>query len=304
MNGKAVQGGIGPLDPMPLDSAWIAANPAPVHGSGTTKNSRGRVLAIGGSLRVPGALRLTGEAALRAGAGKLQMATVASAALPLGMLVPEAGVIALPEDQAGEIGPGAGATLDHAVEGCDTLVLGPGIGSTAAAERLLRAVLDQPCDDVVLVLDAMAIGCAAALKGELARFAGRLVLTPHHGEMAALTGEEEAAIAGRAAAIARAVSDEYGAVVVLKGSDTVIAAPAADLLHYGGGGTGLATGGSGDVLAGAIGGLLSRGAPPLVAAGWGVWLHGQSGRRVATTRGPIGFLAREVPAEFPRLLPQ
>jgi ADP-dependent NAD(P)H-hydrate dehydratase len=58
------------------------------------------------------------------------------------------------------------------------------------------------------------------------------------------------------------------------------------------------------VLAGAIGGLLSRGTPPLVAAGWGVWLHGQSGRRVATTSGPIGFLAREISQEFPRLLPQ
>lgn len=291
-------------DPTPIDAAWTAGNPLPVHGSGTTKNSRGRVLAVGGSRTVPGALRLTGEAALRAGAGKLQMATIGSAALALGMLVPEAGVVDLPEGTDGEIAPGAGKVLAEPLRACDALVLGPGISTAEAAARLLRATLELPGGDPMLVIDAMAIGCARDCRNALAAFRGRLILTPHHGEMAALTGEDEAEIAREPAMIARQVAADLGAVVVLKGSDTVIAAPDGALLHYGGGGTGLATGGSGDVLAGAIGGLLSRGASPLVAAGWGVWLHGQSGRRVATTRGPIGFLARELPAEFPRLLPQ
>lgn len=290
-------------EPIALDSAWIAANPVPVHGQGTTKNSRGRVLAIGGSRMVPGALRLTGEAALRVGAGKLQMATVASASLLLGLLVPEAASIALPEDEGGEIGD-AEEALQAALDGCDALVLGPGIGDADVASRLLRLVLGNARDDVVLVIDAMAIGCVKDLRREAAAFHGRLILTPHHGEMAVLTGRDEGEISARPAQVALDVARDLGAIVVLKGSDTVIAAPDDLCLHYGGGGTGLATGGSGDVLAGAIGGLLSRGTPPLVAAGWGVWLHGQSGRRVATTSGPIGFLAREIPAEFPRLLPQ
>jgi hydroxyethylthiazole kinase-like uncharacterized protein yjeF len=290
-------------EPIALDSRWIADHPVPVHGQGTTKNSRGRVLAIGGSRMVPGALRLTGEAALRVGAGKLQLATVASAAVPLGLLVPEAGSIALPEGEDGEIGDAA-AALDHALQGCDALVIGPGIGDADVASRLLRLVLDAPRDDVVLVIDAMAIGGLKDVRAQAAAFAGRLILTPHHGEMAALTGLDEERIAADPRRIAGDVARDYGAIVVLKGSDTVIADPDGAVLHYGGGGTGLATGGSGDVLAGAIGGLLSRGAPPFVAAGWGVWLHGQSGRRVATTSGPIGFLAREVPTEFPRLLPQ
>lgn len=288
----------------PLDSAWIAANPLPVHGEGTTKNSRGRVLVVGGSASVPGALRLTGEAALRVGAGKLRMATAAAAALPLGMLVPEAGVVALPEDDAGEIGAGAADALEKSLGGCDALVVGPAIGSAEVAERLLREILPAVGDEVVLVLDAQAIPCARRLDGELARFAGRLILTPHGGEMAALTGRDEDEVTGKAAAIAREVAERYGAIAVLKGSDTTIAAPGGVLLHYGGGGIGLATGGSGDVLAGAIAGLLSRGAAPLSAAGWGVWLHGQAGRRVAATCGPIGFLARELAAEFPHLLPQ
>jgi ADP-dependent NAD(P)H-hydrate dehydratase len=290
-------------EPTALDSTWIAANPVPVHGQGTTKNSRGRVLAIGGSRMVPGALRLTGEAVLRVGAGKLQMATVASAALPLGLLVPEAASIALLEGDNGEIGEAAEA-LKTALDACDALVLGPGIGAPEVASRLLRLVLGITRDDVMLVIDAMAIGCLKDLQQEAAAFSGRLILTPHHGEIAVLTGKDEEEIGADPQRIACDVAHELGAIVVLKGSDTVIAAPDGTSLHYGGGGTGLATGGSGDVLAGAIGGLLSRGTPPLVAAGWGVWLHGQSGRRVATTSGPIGFLAREISPEFPRLLPQ
>jgi len=291
-------------DATPIDSAWIAANPVPVHSSGTTKNSRGRVLAIGGSRMVPGAIRLTGEAALRVGAGKLQMATVSSAAVMLGLLVPEAALIALPEDEHGEIAPEVGKPLDKALAECDAAVIGPGIGDPDVAKQLLRKVLSEQRDDLVLVVDAMAIGTLPELRAEASHFGGRLILTPHFGEMALLTGRDEDDIAADPGTVAQDAAADFGAVVALKGSSTVVADPDGTLLHYGGGGTGLATGGSGDVLAGAIGGLISRGATPLVAAGWGVWLHGQSGRRVATTSGPIGFLARELSGEFPRLLPQ
>lgn len=288
----------------PVDSAWIAANPLPVHGGGTTKNSRGRVLAIGGSGRVPGAIRLTGEAALRVGAGKLQMATIASAAIMLGLLVPEAATIALPEDDDGEIGAGAGPIVEQAMARCDTVVLGPGIAHPEVAARLLGQVVSADPGKMILVVDAMPIGALRDLESQAAALNGRLILTPHHGEMAVLAGCEEDAVAETPEQFARDAAARFGAIVALKGSSTVIAGPDGAMLHYGGGGTGLATGGSGDVLAGAIAGLVARGASPLVAAGWGVWLHGQSGRRVATMSGPIGFLARELPVEFPRLLPQ
>lgn len=286
----------------PLDSNWIAANPVPVHGSGTTKNSRGRVLAIGGAASVPGALRLTGEAALRAGAGKLQLATIAPAALLLGVAVPEAGVIALPEED-GEIGDCDDA-LARPLASCDALVAGPGMGEPGAAGRLLAHILAAVGDDTRIVIDATAIPELKDCRSLVGRCADRIVITPHHGEMAALTGEEPDAIAADPERAALAVAREYGITVVLKAEDTVIAASDGTVLHYIGGGIGLATAGSGDVLAGAIAGLLSRGASPLVAAGWGVWLHGHGGRRVAAGRGPIGFLARELPQEFPRLLPQ
>ncbi len=290
-------------DPTPLDSAWIAAHPAPVHASGTTKNSRGRVLAIGGARSVPGALRLVGEAALRAGCGKLQLATIASGAMTLGMLIPEAAVIPLPEDDDGEIGWDA-KLLEKAVADCDALVLGPGVSTKGVAEKLVRALVAQAPEKAAIVLDAQAVACAGALTEVVAPFHGRLVLTPHEGEMASLTGKDMAEIKAEPARVACEVARRYGAVVALKGSQTHIASPDGEVLHFPGGGTGLATGGSGDVLAGAIAGLLSRGATPLEATGWGVWLHGQAGRRMAARHGPIGFLARELPAEFPLLLPQ
>ena len=290
-------------DPTPLDSAWIARHPAPVHGGGTTKNSRGRVLAIGGARMVPGALRLVGgEAALRVGCGKLQLATLESAATMLGLLTPEAAVIALPEDEDGEIA--WDKALCKAVADCDALVLGPGVSTKGVAEALIRALIAEAPEEAKVVLDAQAVACAGELADLLAPLRGRLVLTPHEGEMASLTGKDIEEIKAEPARIACEVAARFGAVVALRGSQTHIASPEGEVLHFLGGGTGLATGGSGDVLAGAVAGLLSRGASPMEATGWGVWLHGQAGRRMAARHGPIGFLARELPAEFPLLLPQ
>lgn len=290
-------------DPIALDSAWIGANPLPVHGGGTDKNSRGRVLAIGGSRRSPGAIRLTGEAALRAGAGKVRMATLADAALMLGLLVPEAGIVALPEGEDGEIGE-AGGALGPVLDAADVVIVGPGMTSLDAARRVAACAAHKLGDTAALLLDAAAIGCAGDLADTLRPLRGRLVFTPHHGELATLTGTEADAIAADPVHHAREAAGRYGAMVALKADQTVVAAPDGTSLHYLGGGVGLATGGSGDVLAGVIAGLLARGADPLTATAWGVWLHGHSGRRMAARHGPIGFLARELLPEIPRLLPQ
>lgn len=284
-----------------IDAAWLDANPLPVHAEGTDKNSRGRVLLAGGAEMVPGALRLTGEAALRAGAGKLQMATIASAALALGMLVPEAATIALPAD-GGEIGAAAVPILRNALERCDTFILGPGMGDSDRAAALVKALLDQPREELSILLDAAAIACGSDLCELLKSHQGRLVLTPHHGEMAKLIGCESDTIADDPQGAACQVAQRCGCVVALKAGETVIATPEGACLVYPGGGVGLATGGSGDVLAGIIGGLLARGATPLAATAWGVWLHGEAGRRMADKLGPIGFLARELLAEIPQLM--
>lgn len=284
-----------------LDAVWLRQHPLPEHPDGTDKNSRGRVLAVGGSRLVPGGLKLTGEAAFRAGAGKVQFATIASCAIPLGMAVPEAGMIALDEDEDGEIAESAAAKLERAVQACDCLVLGPAMAKKEAAVALLRALLSEPRECVSVLLDAAAIGAAAEEEALLAPYAERMVITPHTGEMAALLGVEAEAIENDREAHVRAAVDRFGAVVLLKGSTTLLAAPDGTLLEYAGGGVGLATGGSGDVLAGIIAGLLARGHAPLEAAAWGVWLHGEAGRRLAELYGPIGFMARELGPLIPGL---
>jgi hydroxyethylthiazole kinase-like uncharacterized protein yjeF len=287
---------------MRIDDSWRAAHPLPVHGAGTDKNSRGRVLAVGGTSRVPGALRLTGEAALRAGAGKLQMATVASVAPLLGVTVPEAAVIALPETNMGEIAPAAAGQLLESVRGCDTLVLGPGMYDGESAEHLVSGLMAAPCPELSVVLDAGAVVAAGGAAALIAGHGGRVVMTPHHGEMAALTGADKGAIDADPDAHALQAARRFGAVVVLKNSRTVIASPEGALLDYASDCVGLATGGSGDVLAGIIGGLMARGADPLEAAAWGVWLHGEAGQRVSARVGPMGFLARDLVPEIPGLM--
>ncbi|MDX3910233.1 MAG: NAD(P)H-hydrate dehydratase [Sphingobium sp.] len=285
-----------------IDRDWLASHPLPSHGPGTDKNSRGRVLIAGGAEFVPGALRLTGEAALRAGAGKLQMATVRSVAMALGVLVPEAAMIALPGDDDGEIAASASETLIESLGRCDTMIFGPGMGRGDTVSALLRALLEEPHTERAIVLDAAAIAGAAGLAELTARHQGRVVMTPHFGEMSALTGRDVEEIEADPEGIARQVAQDYGGLVVLKSSATVIVTPDGASLGYSSDCTGLATGGSGDVLAGVIGGLMARGAEPLVAAAWGVWLHGEAGLRVEKTIGPMGFLARDLLIEIPRLM--
>jgi len=286
----------------PLDAAWLSAHPLPDHARGTDKNARGRVLLVGGSAFVPGALGLTGEAVLRAGAGKLQIATVDAAAMHLGVLVPEAAMIGLPTDAEGEIAENAAYKLIDAARYCDALLIGPAMGSKPSARSLVEGLFDQLGDDHVAVLDAAAISCARSMAPQIAALGGRVILTPHHGEMASLTGMDIENIAADPIDCARSIAAVYNAVVVLKASATVVATPDGRALRYASDCVGLATGGSGDVLAGIIAGLAARGADPLTAAAWGVWLHGEAGLAAAARIGPIGFLARDLILEIPALM--
>jgi hydroxyethylthiazole kinase-like uncharacterized protein yjeF len=285
-----------------LDESWLRAHPLPQPDEASDKNARGRVLVVGGAEFVPGALRLTGEAALRAGAGKLQMATVRSAAMSVGVLIPDAAMIALPAQEDGEIAAGAAELLTDNVAKCDALILGPGMSVSDQTDELVAAMLSVKEQPAAIVLDAAALTSARGLQSLIARQEGRVILTPHHGEMAILTGEDADGIAADPVAIARRVAQQFHAVVVLKGGESVVADPDGACLLHEGGCVGLATGGSGDVLAGIIGGLAARGAPPVTAAAWGSWVHGRAGRELAREIGPIGFLARELLPLIPRML--
>lgn len=284
-----------------IDRQWLRAHPLPAPDPDTDKNARGRVLVVGGARLVPGALRLTGESALRAGAGKLQLATVVAAAMPLGVLVPEAAMITLPADGQGEIDIAASHILDSAISKCDTLILGPGMSKGGGTVELVRRLIVQPRDGFSIVLDAAAIGASASLEKEIAAHGGRIVLTPHMGELSGLTGANVEEIKQDPPKFAMDMAQKLNAVIALKSSTTIVAAPAGQFLSLEGNCVGLATSGSGDVLAGLIGGFLARGANPIVAAGWGIWLHNAAGRLLTETMG-AGFLARDLVEQAPRLL--
>jgi hydroxyethylthiazole kinase-like uncharacterized protein yjeF len=289
------------VEATPLDSNWLRDHPLPRPAPGADKNARGRVFAIGGCTRVPGGLLLTVEAALRAGAGKVQAAVPASTAMALGIAMPEIAVWPLEQDDAGEIRcPLDGMEQD--ILRADAVIAGPAMSCGEAAGRVVDRLLDGLCDECTLILDAAAVMTLPARAERLAARRRPAVLTPHIGEMAAMLSCDAGEIeADRPGAVRRA-AERYGAIVVLKGSSSFIADAEGRLLAFAGGGVGLATGGSGDVLAGLAAGLAARGAEPLVATAWAVWLHGEAGRRCGEQIGPLGFLARELLAHVPALM--
>ena len=283
-----------------LDLNWIRANPLPEVGAVRDKDSR--VLVIGGAEFVPGALRLTGEAALRAGAGKLQMATVRSAAMALAVLVPEAAMIALPADDEGEIALEAAELLKERLPRCDTLIVGPGMSAGDQTAELVAALLRTPIPEQTIILDAAALTCAKKLQKMISAHEGHVIMTPHHREMSFLTGLDIDEIESDPFSAAQRVARDFRAVVVLKSARTVLASPDGKALIFEGGSIGLATGGSGDVLAGLIGGMAARGADAWRAAAWGVFTHGAAGAKLSASMGAIGFLARELLPGIPSIM--
>lgn len=283
-----------------LDGAWLRANPLPQPDEQADKNARGRVLVVGGCRTVPGGVRLTAEAALRAGAGKVQVATVDNAAAIIGAFLPEVAMIPLRTDDDGEI-DALHAVLDLHVDRCDAVVLGPAMGCPNQAAILVGRVLAQS-GLVGLVLDA---GALMALGPNAQKLAARdmpAVLTPHIGEIAALLGRDAQSINADREQAVQECAARYGAVVVLKGAVSVVGDRDGSTFAYSGGNVGLATGGSGDVMAGIAGALIARGTPPLEAALWSVWLHGEAGRRCAESIGPLGFLASELLGFIPQVM--
>ncbi|MBQ0893090.1 NAD(P)H-hydrate dehydratase [Micromonospora sp. U56] len=268
------------------------ALPVPTGG----KEHRGIVLVVGGSRFTPGAVLLAGVAALRAGAGVLQLAAAESTAAALSIQVPEALVIGLPETGDGAVAGDPGDRLRELVGQADVVAVGPGLNDIDETRELLRLVLDAAAPETPLVLDAYALG-ALSHQPDLLVGAGRpVVLTPNVTEARHLLGREPGHDLD---AEARELARRYDAVVSLYGH---IATPAGECWREESGDAGLGTSGSGDVRSGLLAGLLSRGATPAQGACWAAWAHAVSGQRLVPRFGRIGFLARELLDEIPHTL--
>ncbi len=294
--------------PADIDAASLRTWPLPLPSAGGDKETRGHVLILGGSREMPGAVILAATAAMRAGAGKLTIATGRSVAQLVALAIPEARVIGLAETDEGGFKREAMDALDPLADKVNAILIGPGMQDEVATAELVRALLPR-LDGTAVVLDACAMGIilhpdAGHEHDGPFRFDLPVVVTPHAGEMAHLTGIDKETICAAPDEQARLASAHWNAVVALKGARTVIAAPDGKMWQHEGGNVGLAISGSGDTLAGIIVGLAARGATLAQATCWGVALHARAGDRLAERLGLLGYLARELPGEIPALMEQ
>ncbi|QIK78892.1 NAD(P)H-hydrate dehydratase [Sphingomonas piscis] len=287
-------------DTVPLDRQALDTHPLPPVVDGD-KETKGRILIVAGSRQVPGAALLAAQSAMRAGAGKLRIATAESIAIPIAIAMPEAYVVGLPEERDGGFARTAVDDLAAAANHSTAIVAGPGMEASEACRTIGEALLASPAQ---LVLDAALLHSLQPL-GEAERPAERRpILLPHSGELASLLDCNEERIEADPIGCGIRAAKLYRALVLVKGSISHVVTPEGGCWTYAGGAPGLGVSGSGDTLAGIVGGLLARGADPLTALLWGVWLHGEAGAALAHKVGPIGFLAREIPGEIPALLPR
>lgn len=280
-----------------LDARLLRTWPLPQLAPDADKEVRGCVLVIAGSREIPGAALLAATAALRAGAGKLVVATAQSVSVQLALAMPEARVIALPETASGSLAAQAVDLLDQCTQGVDAVLIGPGLvdenGTDAFVGKLLPRLSNAP-----VILDALAMNVVRT--GH--RLNQPVLLTPHAGEMAHLCALSKQAVLADPEQAVIAASREWNAMIALKGAATLIATPDGGRWRHDAGHPGLATSGSGDVLAGLIAGLAAQQVPLEQACSWGVVLHALAGKELARRLGPLGYLARELPGEVPRLL--
>ena len=280
-----------------IDARLLRDWPLPVPGAAADKEDRGSTLVVAGGSETPGAALLAAHAALRAGAGKLAVATGASVARGIALALAEARVIALPERDFG--GPAADglAKVEARLGKVDAVLVGPGLHDAAATRAFTRRLLKRTTRAAV-VLDALAMDVVLDMR----RFERPPLLTPHAGEMAHLTGFAREEILADPERHAREAALRWNAVIALKGATTLVATPDGDCWRLTSQQAGLGTSGSGDVLAGLIVGLAARGAPLAQAAAWAVALHASAGAVLAARRGAVGYLASELAAEVPPLM--
>ena len=256
------------------------------------KGTFGSALIVAGSRGMSGAAALAGLGALRGGAGLVYVA------LPEGIVASVAGVepsyltIPLPEDRDGRFSDAALPALIDRSAGMDAVAIGPGCGQSDGVRRIvvdLYARIECP-----LVVDADALNLMARNPASLPRHAGSRILTPHPGEFARLTGNDTQTVQAERQSLAERFAAENGVIVVLKGRETVITDGEATFVNPTGN-SGMATGGSGDVLTGVIAALLAQGLPALEAARTGGYLHGLAGDLAAAHFSEPGLMASDLP---------
>ena len=277
------------------DAVVIPARPRDAH-----KGTFGTAVVLAGSLGLTGAAYLSSTAAARTGAGLVRL-LVADTIYPiLATKCTEVMATPVPEVAPGAVGHAAYDSILRQLASAEVGIIGPGLGRDSSTWRLaVDLALRAPCP---LVIDADALNALADSQRSKGKLGRNRVLTPHPGELSRLTGKTAEAINADRSAAARRAAREWGAVVVLKGAHTVVAHPDGRLSEDPHEVPALATGGTGDVLSGIIGGLIAQGSEPYSAAVTGVYIHAAAGRRISERLGDSGLLASDLLAEIPLVM--
>ncbi|MEA2628295.1 MAG: ADP-dependent NAD(P)H-hydrate dehydratase / NAD(P)H-hydrate epimerase, partial [Chloroflexota bacterium] len=264
------------------------------------KGTFGTVVVLAGSLGFTGAAYLASTAAARTGAGLVRL-LVADTIYPI-LAAKCTEVMATPVQEVapGAVGHAAYDMVMRQLATAEAGIIGPGLGRDGSTWRLVLDLAQHAKCPLVLDADALnALSDAPRSKGKLGR---NRVLTPHPGEMARLTGKTVQAIAADRPGAARKAAKEWGAVIVLKGARTLVAHPDGRCSEDPHEVPALATGGTGDVLSGIIGGLIAQGSDPFAAAVTGVYIHAAAGRRISQRLGDSGLLASDLLLEIPLVM--
>lgn len=274
---------------------WVARQILP-RPADSHKGTYGTLLTVCGSYGMAGAALLCARAALRSGVGLLRVALPERVYPLLVEALPEAVFLPVAEDAEGRFAAEALPRLQTALTDADAVVLGCGMGAGAPQQALVQELLRH--STVPVILDADGINAVSLhILVEETRSAP-LILTPHPGEMARLLGVTTQVVQADRVGCATRLAQRCHAVVVLKGHRTIVASPQGQVAENPTGNPGMATGGSGDALAGIVGSLVAQGLPPYEAAVCGVYLHGAAGDAAARRHSQHGMLPTDLIEEL------
>ncbi len=264
------------------------------------KGSTGHLLVVAGKSGTTGAAAMTAMAALRTGAGLVTLGCPQGVQALVAQQTLEAMTVGLAETHLGGLSAKALPQILGLASGRKCIAVGPGMGTESDTGTLLEGLLNQ--SPLPLVIDADGLNLLADRIELLAQAKVPVILTPHPGEMARLTGQTTADLLKDRVATARSFAVTHGVVLVLKGARSIVARPDGHVWVNSSGNSGMASGGMGDVLTGVIAGLVTQDYAPEAAARLGVYLHGAAGDALARTIGPQGYLASDLMAALPREL--
>lgn len=262
------------------------------------KGIYGRVLVVGGSEGLSGAVAMTSMAALKAGAGLVTLAVPASLHDLMEVKLTEVMTRPLPETEDISLSTEAISATEELLAAADVMAIGPGMSTNEDTMSYIRQLLPGLTKPVVIDADGLnaLVGAVELVKN----CPGPVVLTPHPGEMARLMGIKTEEVQNNRVEIVLKAAREWNAVIVLKGNRTLIAAPDGSLYVNPTGNPGMATGGTGDVLTGIIAGLLGQGLLPLHAASVGVYFHGLAGDLAVADKGMLSLVAGDLLEYLPQ----